>query len=71
MPDHITIITPIKTSDIERCRQYLRKNAEPEDRMRCRPQFRFDLIPNLHFASFVILDAAGDFSPSLVFEFDI
>lgn len=68
MPDHITIITPIKTSDIERCRQYLRKNAEPEDRMRCRPQFRFDLIPNLHFASFVILDAAGDFSPSLVFE---
>ena len=68
MPDYITIITPIKKSDIEPCRQYLRENAEPEVGMRCRPQFRFDLIPNLHFASFVILDAAADFGPSLVFE---
>ncbi|MGA9302889.1 MAG: hypothetical protein WBW45_21915, partial [Bradyrhizobium sp.] len=68
MPDYITIITPIKTSDIEPCRQYLRENAEPEVGMRCRPRFRFDLIPNLHFASFVILEAAADFGPSLVFE---
>jgi hypothetical protein len=68
MPDYITIITPIKTSNTERCRQYLRDNAEPRIGMKCKPQFRFDFIPNLHFASFVILDAAADFSPSLVFE---
>jgi hypothetical protein len=68
MPDYITIITPIETSYIEPCRQYLRENAEPEVGMRCRPRFRFDLIPNLHFASFVVLEAAADFGPSLVFE---
>jgi len=68
MPDYITIITPIKSSNTEGCRQYLRDNAEPQIGMQCKPQFRFDLIPNLHFASFVILDAAGDFGPSLVFE---
>src|SRR5262249_49507084 len=62
------IITPIKVSDTERCRQYLRDNAEPAIDMQCRPRFRFDLIPNLHFASFVILDATADFGPSLVFE---
>src|SRR6266404_3258912 len=68
MPDYITIITPIESSNTEGCRQYLRDNAEPQIGMQCKPQFRFDLIPNLHFASFVILDAAGDFGPSLVFE---
>lgn len=68
MPDYITILTPIKRPDIEPCRQYLRENVEPEVGMRCRPQFQFDLIPNLHFASFVILEAAADFGPSLVFE---
>ena len=68
MPDYITIITPIKASNAERCRQYLRENAEPQIGMQRNPQFRFDLIPSLHFASFVILDAAADFGPSLVFE---
>jgi hypothetical protein len=68
MPDYITIITPIKASDTECCRQYIRDNVEPEGGMRCRPKFRFDLIANLHFASFVILDAEADFSPSLVLE---
>jgi len=73
MPNHITIITPIITtptddSNIERCRQYLRANAEPESGMKCRPGFPFDLIPDLHFASFVILEATDDFEPCLVFE---
>ncbi len=68
MPDYITIIAPIKPSSAGPCRQYLRDNAEPQIGMQCKPQFRFDLIPNLHFASFVILDAAADFGPSLVFE---
>jgi uncharacterized membrane protein YuzA (DUF378 family) len=68
MPDYITIITPIKASNAERCRQYLRENAEPQIGMQCNPQFRFDFIPSLHFASFVILDAAANFGPSLVFE---
>ncbi len=68
MPDYITIITPIKASNTERCRQYLREIAEPQIGMQCSPKFQFDLIPNLHFASFVILDAAADFGPSLVFE---
>ena len=68
MPNFITIIAPIEASNTERCRQYLRDNAEPQTGMQCRPQFRFDLIPSLHFASFVILDAAAGFGPSLVFE---
>jgi hypothetical protein len=68
MPNYITIITPIKASSTERCRQYLRDNAESQICMQCKQQFRFDFIPNLHFASFVILDAAADFGPSLVFE---
>ena len=68
MPNCITIITPIKLSSTERCRQYLRDNAEPQADMQCKPKFGFDRIPSLHFASFVILDAAADFEPSLVFE---
>jgi hypothetical protein len=68
MPNFITIIAPIEASNTERCRQYLHDNAEPQSGMQCRPQFRFDLIPSLHFASFVILDAAAGFGPSLVFE---
>jgi hypothetical protein len=68
MPNFITIIAPIEASYTERCRQYLRDNAEPQIGMQCRPQFRFDLVPSLHFASFVILDAAVDFGPTLVFE---
>jgi hypothetical protein len=73
MPNHITILTPIITtptddSDIERCRQYLRANAEPGSGMQCKPDFPFDFIPALHFASFVILEATDDFEPTLVFE---
>jgi len=71
MPTYVTIITPIEASNIGSCRQYLRSNAEPihaAGGLQCRPQFRFDLIPNLHFASFLILDAERDFGPSLVFE---
>ena len=73
MPNHITILTPIITtptddSDIERCRQYLRANAEPGSGMQCKPDFPFDFIPALHFASFVILEATDDFEPCLVFE---
>jgi hypothetical protein len=68
MPNYITIITPLKASNTEHCRQYLRDCAEPQIGMQCKPQFRFDLIPNLHFASFVILDEAADFGPCLVFD---
>ena len=68
MPNCITIITPIKLSSTERCRRYLREYAEPQAGMQCQPKFGFDRIPSLHFASFVILDAAADFEPSLVFE---
>lgn len=73
MPNHITIITPIITtpaddSNVDRCRQYLRANAEPHSGMNCKPYFRFDFIPTLHFASFVILEATDDFEPCLVFE---
>ncbi|MCP4620638.1 MAG: hypothetical protein GY844_29885 [Bradyrhizobium sp.] len=68
MPNCITIITPIKPASTERCRTYLRENAEPRIGMQCTPQFGFDRIPNLHFASFVILEATADFEPSLVFE---
>jgi hypothetical protein len=67
MTNYITIITPIEGLDTEPCRQYLRAKAEPQSGMRCRPDFQFDLIPTLHFASFVILET-DDFGPSLVFE---
>ena len=68
MAKHVTIITPIQASRTEQCRQYLRDNAEPESGMRCRPDFRFDRIPSLHFASCTILERTHDFEPSLVFE---
>jgi hypothetical protein len=71
MPAHITIITPIRTSNVEDCRSYLRDNTEPRSTphiMHCNPTFRFDLIPSLHFASFLVLDAERDFGPNLVFE---
>src|SRR6476659_7992798 len=68
MAKHVTIITPIKASQTEQCRQYLRDNAEPGSDMRCRPDFRFDRIPSLHFASCIILEGTHDFEPSLVFE---
>jgi hypothetical protein len=68
MANYLTIITPIEVSNTERCRQYLRDHAEPGSDMRCGPNFQFDLIPNLHFSSFVILEAADDFKPNLVFE---
>jgi hypothetical protein len=68
MPNYITIITPIEGLDTDPCRQYLRAKAEPQSGMRCRPDFQFDLIPTLHFASFVILETTDDFGPSLVFE---
>jgi hypothetical protein len=68
MTNYVTIITPIKASQTEQCRQYLRANAEPQSQMRCRPDFRFDRIPSLHFASCIILEGTHDFEPSLVFE---
>src|SRR5262249_54544185 len=68
MTNYVTIITPIKASQTEQCRQYLRDNAEPESGMRCRPDFRFDRIPSLHFASCTILEGTHDFEPRLVFE---
>ncbi|MDP1867048.1 MAG: hypothetical protein Q8L13_11995 [Bradyrhizobium sp.] len=68
MTNYVTIITPIKASQTEQCRQYLRDNAEPQSEMRCRPDFRFNRIPGLHFASYIILDGTHDFEPSLVFE---
>ncbi len=68
MPNYITIITPIKASQATQCRNYLRGKAEPRDGMRCTPDFPFDRIPTLHFASCVILERTDDFDPSLVFE---
>ena len=68
MTNYVTIITPIKASQTEQCRQYLRANAEPQSQMQCRPDFRFDRIPSLHFASCIILEGTHDFEPSLVFE---
>jgi hypothetical protein len=68
MPNYITIITPIEGLDTRQCREYLRVKAEPQSDMRCTPDFQFDLIPTLHFASFVILEPTDDFGPSLVFE---
>jgi hypothetical protein len=70
-PNFTTIITPLKPGCEDACRQYLRDNAEPRpvgDLIECRLLFRFDKIASLHFCSFVILDADGEFSPSLVFE---
>jgi hypothetical protein len=72
-PNFTTIITPIKPDGVEACRQYLREHAEPRlgsghAFLECQPLFRFDSIESLHFCSFVILEAAGDFAPSLVFE---
>jgi hypothetical protein len=68
MANYITIITPLVDSDTRQCRQHLRANAEPGLGMQCRPDFQFDLIPTLHFASIVILEAKDDLGPSLVFE---
>ncbi|MHC2283076.1 MFS family permease [Bradyrhizobium diazoefficiens] len=68
MTNYITVITTLEGWDTESYRQYLRTKAEPESGMRCRPDFRFDLIPSLHFASFIILEATDDFGPRLVFE---
>jgi len=70
-PNYTTIITPLDPGRVDACRQYLRDNAEPRpvgDLIECRPLFRFDKIASLHFCSFVILDADGEFTPSLVFE---
>lgn len=70
-PNFVTIITPLKPELADPCRRYLRENAEPQlvdNRLQCRPLFRFDKIASLHFCSFVVLDADPDFAPSLVFE---
>lgn len=70
-PNYTTVITPLKPELVEACRRYLRENAEPRlvnNRLQCQPLFRFDRIANLHFCSFVVLDADADFAPSLVFE---
>lgn len=70
-PNYTTIITPLKPELVEACRSYLRENAEPRlvnNRLQCQPLFRFDRIANLHFCSFVVLNADENFAPSLVFE---
>ena len=70
-PNRTTIITPLDSDRVDECREYLRNNAEPRlagDSIECRPLFRFDKIGSLHFCSFVILEADGEFAPSLVFE---
>ncbi len=75
MPSAITIITPLDPASVERCRQYVRANADPSpdfahNRLQCQSLFPFDQIKTLHFCSFVILDAEpdGGFGPSLVLE---
>src|SRR5437667_11662451 len=71
MPAYTTIITSIKDSCADSCRQYLRDRVEPAGTSsgpRCSPQFRFDLIPTLHFCSFSVLDKEDEFSAYLVFE---
>ena len=71
MPAHITIITPIKGSCTDRCRQYLSDHAEPSSTPagpRCTSRFPFDLIPTLHFCSFIVLEADEDFDASFAFE---
>ena len=70
-PNYTTIITPLEPGRVDACRKYLRDKAEPRlagDLIECQPFVRFDKIASLHFCSFVILDADGEFAPSLVFE---
>lgn len=70
-PNCTTIITPIEPQLVEACRKYLRDTAEPRpagEFLQCQPLFRFDRITSLHFCSFIVLDADGEFAPSLVFE---
>src|SRR6266850_5457641 len=71
MPAHTTIITSIRDTSAESCRQYLRGHVEPactSSGLRCLPQFQFDLIPTLHFCSFSVLDKEDEFGAYLVFE---
>lgn len=70
-PNYTTIITPLDPGRVEACRRYLRDNAEPRpagDFLQCQPLFRFDRIASLHFCSFIVIEADGEFAPSLVFE---
>ncbi|WP_213289929.1 hypothetical protein [Bradyrhizobium sp. sGM-13] len=71
MPAYTTIITSIKDSCADSCREYLRDHVDPactKSGPRCSPEFRFDLIPTLHFCSFSILDKEDEFDAYLVFE---
>jgi hypothetical protein len=71
MPAYATIITSIKESYADGCRQYLRDHVEPacaSSGARFSPQFRFDLIPTLHFCSFSVLNKEDEFGAYLVFE---
>jgi len=71
MPAYTTIITSIKDPYAESCRQYLRDHVEPactSSGLQCQPQFRFDLIPTLHFCSFSVLEKEDEFGAYLVFE---
>ena len=71
MPAYTTIITSIKESYADGCRQYLRDHVEPacaSSGARFSPQFRFDLIPTLHFCSFSVLNKEDEFGAYLVFE---
>jgi hypothetical protein len=71
MPTYTTIITSIKESCTDSCRRYLREHVEPActpSGLRCGSQFRFDLIPTLHFCSFSVLDEQDEFGSYLVFE---
>ena len=70
MPGYTTIIIPIEEQRADDCRRYLRDNVEPSSTsagLRCSRKFPFNLIPTLHFCSFIVLHE-DDFGPNLVFE---
>jgi hypothetical protein len=72
-PNYTTIITPLRADRVDATRQYLRDHAEPLLHLTggfLQPQllFPFDKIENLHFCSFVIVEAEPGFEPTLIFE---
>jgi hypothetical protein len=73
MPNYTTIITPLLPEQVAATKVYLRNNAEPlfdpsHHSLQPQPLFPFHEIANLHFCSFVILEAEQGFEPSLIFE---
>lgn len=74
-PNITTIITPIVDGQLDALKDYLALNANPElhprnGGLQCKPAFRFDQIPGLHFCSFLVLDADTEekIPAKLVFE---